>query len=379
MTQLKRSAGLAVFAVVLAIVASSGSAQAQEDEGEEISVRVGEQTSLSAEGVRSYSEGARGIADVRLTRDQTRFIIVGQRAGATSLLLIMSDGTQVQYRITVVGEDEEEDTSGRVAVRENIRLDLYFVSISDTYSHAIGVAFPSVVGATASTASALTLGTTGALGGPYTTAISIVGETFLPRLDIAQSSGWARLYRQAALITANGTEASFNAGGEFNVITQNTLQTTLVKLAFGTNITCRPRYDAESGRVELRITADVSDLTAPNDAGVPGRTVSTVETLVNLELGQSIVLAGFVSRSEQRARTGLPGLSQIPVLGALFGTHSRRYEESEGLMFIVPSVVDAVPLTQRNRIEEAMRIYEDFSGGVDEVEVLDQPRVRQGQ
>lgn len=376
MTQWMRSAALVFF---VALLGTPGSVHAQAaEEGEEITVRVGEQTSLSAEGVRSYSEGARGIADVRLTRDQTRFIIVGQRAGATSLLLIMSDGTQVQYRITVVG-DEEEDTSGRVAVRENIRLDLYFVSISDTYSHAIGVAFPSVIGATASTASALQVDVTRPPGGPFQTSVSIVAETFLPRIDIAQSSGWARLYRQAALVTANGTEASFNAGGEFNVITQNTIQTQLVKLPFGTNITCRPRYDPESGRVELRITADVSDLTAPSSAGVPGRNVSQVETLVNLELGQSIVLAGFVSRSEQRARTGLPGLSQIPVLGALFGSHSRRYEESEGLMFIVPSVVDAVSLTQRNRIEEAMRIYEEFSGGVDEVEVLDQPRVRPAQ
>jgi hypothetical protein len=42
---------------------------------------------------------------------------------------------------------------------------------------------------------------------------------------------------------------------------------------------------------------------------------------------------------------------------------------------VIPTVVEAVPLTQRNRIQEAIRFYEDFDGGVDEVELLEQPRV----
>ena len=103
---------------------------------------------------------------------------------------------------------------------------------------------------------------------------------------------------------------------------------------------------------------------------------NTLETLVNLELGQAIVLGGVIARAEARTRAGLPGLSQIPILGALFGTHSRRFEESEALMFIVPSVVEAVPLQQRNRIQEAIRAYEEYRGGVDEVELLEQPRVQ---
>lgn len=363
-------------ALVSALLLTLASPAFAQEQGEPITLEIGEQTTLGASGVASYSVGGRrGTVDVRLTRDESRFVIVAQSAGTASLLLIMRDGSQVQHRISVAsGEPDEADPSA-VNVRENIRLDLYFVQLSDSYSHAIGIAFPSVIGADANSASSFNLSMTGVTGGDPTTTFQLSALSFLPRIDIAQNNGWARLYRQGTLITANGTEATFRAGGERNVITTNNLGSQLVRIEFGTNISCQPRYDADTGRVELRITASVSDLTGDGGSGVPGRTITNIETLVNLELGQSIVLAGFVARSENRARSGLPGLSQIPVLGALFGSHSRRYEESEGLMFVVPSVADAVPLRRRNRIEEAMRSYDDFSGGVDEVEVHDQPSV----
>ena len=369
------SKALFAFGAALALaIAAPTPAQAQRDT-RELTVQEGEQTSISAEGVRSYSEGVRGIADVRLTSDQTRFIIVGMRPGTTSLLLIMRDGSQVQYRITVEGDEpeEEEGREGSVQARENIRLDLYFVLLSDTYSHAIGINFPSSIGSDSSTAQLNTLWQSGQ---GTNTQLNLIAASALPRVDIAQSNGWARLYRQAALITANGTEATFTSGGEVNVPVQGSLGGELRTIEFGTELTCQPRFDRETGRIELRITADVSDLADDRGTGVPGRSVSTLETLVNLELGQAIVLGGVIARAEARTRAGLPGLSQIPILGALFGTHSRRFEESEALMFIVPSVVEAVPLQQRNRIQEAIRAYEEYRGGVDEVELLEQPRVQ---
>ncbi|HJK94886.1 MAG TPA: pilus assembly protein N-terminal domain-containing protein [Polyangiaceae bacterium LLY-WYZ-15_(1-7)] len=369
------SKALFAFGAALALaIAAPTPAQAQRDT-RELTVQEGEQTSISAEGVRSYSEGVRGIADVRLTSDQTRFIIVGMRPGTTSLLLIMRDGSQVQYRITVEGDEpeEEEVREGSVQARENIRLDLYFVLLSDTYSHAIGINFPSSIGSDSSTAQLNTLWQSGQ---GTNTQLNLIAASALPRVDIAQSNGWARLYRQAALITANGTEATFTSGGEVNVPVQGSLGGELRTIEFGTELTCQPRFDRETGRIELRITADVSDLADDRGTGVPGRSVSTLETLVNLELGQAIVLGGVIARAEARTRAGLPGLSQIPILGALFGTHSRRFEESEALMFIVPSVVEAVPLQQRNRIQEAIRAYEEYRGGVDEVELLEQPRVQ---
>ena len=90
--------------------------------------------------------------------------------------------------------------------------------------------------------------------------------------------------------------------------------------------------------------------------------MSRVETLVNLALGESIVLAGLHAESESRRREGLPILSQIPVLGYLFGSQGLRDERTENLLFIVPTVVEAVELEERDRVHEAYTAYRRFSG-----------------
>jgi len=360
--------------LVLFLATTELSVAADVEAARSMVLRVGEQKSLSARGIRSYSEGAPGLADIRVTRDQSRFVIVGRHEGTTSLLLIRNDGSQVQHTIRIIAADAENGF-GR---RENIRLDLYFVSIQDRYSHQIGLNWPGNIGSTI-TPSEAAIAITGGSGQATQSAFQILPQTFLPSFDLAQAKGWAKMYRQATLVTANGTEAVFTSGGEFNVQVQNNLTVNVESIEFGTKVTVLPRYDSKTGRIELEIVADVSDLDAEKGIhGIPGRITSHVETLVNLELGQSVSLTGIRARTERRKKNGIPGLALIPFIGALFGTHSRETEDNESYMLVVPSVVEPISLSQRDRVEEALRVYESFHGGVDGHELMDQPRVRQG-
>lgn len=357
--------------VLLLTTMAELSATAEVDRPRSIVLRVGEQKSLSARGIRSYSEGAPGPVDIRVTRDQSRFVIVGKQEGTTSLLLIKDDGGQLQFTIRVIAADAHKGFGGR----ENIRLDLYFVSIQDRYSHQIGLNWPGNIGSTI-TPSEAAIAITGGSGQATQTAFQILPQTFLPSFDLAQAKGWAKMYRQATLVTANGTEAVFSSGGEFNVQVQNNLTVNVQAIEFGTKISVLPKYDSKTGRIELEIVADISDLDPEKGVrGIPGRITSHVETLVNLELGQSVSLAGIRARTERRRKNGIPGLALIPFIGALFGTHSRETEDNESYMLVVPSVVEPVSLSQRDRVEEALRVYESFHGGVDGHELMDQPRV----
>ena len=346
---------------LLAVASSSVPASAQQMQRRDLELQIGEQTSLPADGVRSYSEGVAGIADIRVSRETGQFIVLGQRAGQTSLLLIMEDGSQIQYRIVVKGA---ETVTAGVSERDNIRLDFYFVQVSDEYSHKIGLGWPAFIGGAGVSRFTAALDLTTA---SVTSAQLLVTNQPLPRLDLLQASGWARIARQAALITANGNEAVFNSGGEVNVQTTSGLQQTVQAIKFGSQITVLPNYDRSSGRVELRIVTDISDLTDDRGTGFPGRSVSHLETLVNLEMGQAIMLAGIQADSEGSSRTGLPGLSQIPIFGVLFGTHAARSEQTRNVLFIVPTVVDAVSARSRDAIGDAMQIYQDFSGGAEDV------------
>lgn len=362
------------FVLVTVIVVSGAletGADADLNAERTIILRVGEQKSLSARGIKSYSEGAPGFADIRITRDQSRFVVVGKQEGATSLLLIKSDGSQLHYTIRVIPADAIKGFGGR----ENIRLDLYFVLIQDRYGHQIGLNWPGNIGSTLGPSEAA-IAITGGSGQATQSAFQILPQTFLPSFDLAQSRGWAKLYRQATLVTANGTEAVFTSGGEFNVQVQNNLTVNVQAIEFGTKVSVLPKYDSKTGRIELEIVADVSDLDSEKGArGIPGRITSHIETLVNLELGQSVSLAGIRARTERRRRSGIPGLALAPFIGALFGTHSRDIEDDQSYMFVVPSVIEPVSLSQRDRVEEALRVYESFRGDVDDQHLLDQPRV----
>src|SRR5690606_13721703 len=131
-----------------------------------------------------------------------------------------------------------------------------------------------------------------------------------------------------------------------------------------------PRYDSDTGRIELRIHADVAELESDRGTGVPGRMTAALDTIVNLELGQALILGGLTAKSERTTKSGLPGLSQIPLLGILFGSHSRTEDESENVVLIVPSVVDAVSMQDRERLKSALRRYTEYSGGLDEVDFV---------
>ncbi len=333
---------------------------------EEIELQIGEQKVIPSDGVQSYSEAVKGIVDIRLTKDSSQFIVVALAPGQTTLLFLMTDGSEKHYRISVTDPDRPERGKRSVAAveaRDNVRLDFYFVQMNKSYGHQLGIGYPSSVAPKFSAAFDFK-------AGQLDSATAVITDQALPRLDIAQSSGWAKVMRQAAVVTANGEKATFSGGGEVNVPIQNALSSGVIKISFGSEIVVEPAYDAKSGRVELRLHADISELENDRGTGVPGRTTATLDTVVNLELSQSLVLGGLTAKSERSSKSGLPVLSQIPIFGALFGSHANAEEETENVVVIVPSVVDSVSMQDRARIKAALEQYEAFSGDMDDVALV---------
>ncbi|MCA9587802.1 MAG: pilus assembly protein N-terminal domain-containing protein [Myxococcales bacterium] len=407
-----------------AFVARERSALAQKKEThDEIGLAVGETKTLSAAGVKEYSEGVKGVVDVVTTPDGTRFILTGRKPGTTTLLLIKNDGSQAVYDITVatrspqvVEREVQQLLEGVVGVRvrriggrifieggvstENdqkrvqqiaslypgqveslviigsaaerkllVRLDFFFVQYEKTSSYAVGLGWPDAIGGTANQAQVFQNAYTYDFVARTTTSAqaSIVNQP-LPRLDIASRHGWAKIAKQSSVITANGNEATFQSGGEQNFLQAVNLTTTLVSVKFGTNVTVLPRYDSNSKDLEIKVVADVADLTPPASGTVPGRTTTKLETQVTLRLGQALVLSGIKTATQRRDVQGLPGLSEIPVLGLLFGSHRQEKAEVEGAVFIVPSVVDTVPKSALELINNAMSTYKEYSGEIEYVD-----------
>ncbi len=413
---------LAASGVLAVVLATEGTAFAQKGAPhEEINLAVGETKTLPATGVKEYSEGVKGIVDVVPTPDGRTFVITGKKPGTTTLLLIRTDGVQTTYDITVANRNpvqvEKELAQlldrfpgvkprrvgsriileGAVPTKTDlasvqqivsvyggqvdsiviegvaerkllIRLDFFFVQYEKTSGYNVGIGWPSSIGGTNAQNQPVFQSqfTYDFISRTTTAANAQVVQQPLPRLDIAARHGWAKILKQSSVITANGNEATFQNGGESNFLQTVGLAVGLVSVKFGTNVTVLPRYDSNSRDVEIKLAADVADLTAPTvQNGPPGRTTTKLETQVTLKLGQALILSGIKTATQRRNVAGLPGLSEIPVIGLLFATHAQEKQETEGAVFIVPSVVDTVPKSAIELINNALMTYKEFSGEVD--------------
>jgi pilus assembly protein CpaC len=416
-----------VVATVLAIArpveaqrpaAAAGAGGSRVGRTEELNISVGENKTIAADGVVNYSEGSPGVADVRLTTDGSQFVVIGVKAGTTTLLLIFRDGSHKNWVINVFsrppdqierelqqllqsdvgvhlrrvglrffiegGVSTEADQKryehiaslypgqveslvqvGSVAQDRqlNVRIDFFFAQFNRDFGYNVGVTWPSTVGD-----SLVGSATWDFLAHAITQATASVVNQPLPFLDIAQHRGWAKVLRQATLITGNGSEAKLSNGGEQNFLIANNLVANIRAIEFGLNLAVLPRFDPDSRDMEVKVVADVGDLTPPGvSTTLPGRNTAKIETVVHLKLGQSIVLSGISVRTQRHEVTGIPILSDIPVLGLLFGGHMREEADTEGAVFIVPSIVDNLGQAPAMLIDGALRDYERFSGNIGEV------------
>jgi pilus assembly protein CpaC len=437
---LLRRFSLIALAVLLAAGWPSGSgAQPKpppeiKEESQVLDLAVGENRTIRATDVRNYSEGSPGIVDVKLTTDGTQFVVSGQKPGQTTLLLIHKDGSHTNYSInvfvrspTAVEKELHELLDGTIGLRLrrvgarffieggvsseadqrrlahiaalypgqveslgevgsiaddrqfNIRIDFYFVQFNKESGYQVGLAWPARIGGDNIITSTLAFDF---VANTTSSATASITNQPLPSLDIASRRGWAKVLKQATIITGNGAEARFDSGGEQNFTVSTNFTANIHAIAFGVNLVVLPRFDRLTREMEVKIAAENSDLVpAAGGTNLPGRDTSKLSTIVHLKLGQSIVLSGISSRTQRHRTSGLPLLSEIPILGLLFGSHQHTEADVEGAVLIIPSIIESLPKASLDGVRKAMAQYEEFSGKLRPIDfmnktppIIEQPR-----
>jgi general secretion pathway protein D len=84
--------------------------------------------------------------------------------------------------------------------------------------------------------------------------------------------------------------------------------------------------------------SDPGTVTNPGDA--PPIDTRSIQTIVNVQSGQTMVMGGLIRDFKTNTSSGLPLLSRIPIIGGLFGTQTLSTLRSELLMFVTPRVVE---------------------------------------
>jgi pilus assembly protein CpaC len=164
------------------------------------------------------------------------------------------------------------------------------------------------------------------------------------------SNGTATILSEPVLTVVSGHSASFLSGGEFAVPTivgvegVGAQQTTFH--GFGTSLVVTPAV-LDRDLIRMKITPEFSQLDSANTVnGIPGVDTRRAETTVQLREGQTIVLAGLISRqtNTQTAKLGFWG--DAPVVGPLFSGKRSIQEETELLILVTPEIVRAMDCEQ---------------------------------
>ena len=153
-----------------------------------------------------------------------------------------------------------------------------------------------------------------------------------------------RVLAEPNVMAISGQEGSFLAGGKFYIpVAQDNNKVTLEEKEFGVGLRFTPTV-LSGGRINLRVAPEVSELSREgvgiNATGINGTAILPVvttrraSTTVQLYDGQSFAIGGLIKNNLVTSLKGLPGLDQVPVLGALFRSTDFQQDRTE-LVFVI--------------------------------------------
>jgi general secretion pathway protein D len=121
--------------------------------------------------------------------------------------------------------------------------------------------------------------------------------------------------------------------------TTNVVTTTSQYIDTGVLLQVTPHINA-GGLVTLDVQAEVSDPGNFLPGEAPPINTRSVQTMVSVQSGQTMVMGGLIGETKQISSEGLPLLSRIPIIGGLFGDQTLKNNRTELIMFITPRVVE---------------------------------------
>lgn len=174
----------------------------------------------------------------------------------------------------------------------------------------------------------------------------LFGLNVAAALDLSESAGLVSTLANPNLTTVSGETAEFLAGGSFPVVTSSNNGTSVEYKTYGVNLTYTPIVLAD-GRISLRVRSEVSDISSQGAVRiggleVPATTTRMAETTVELGSGQSMMIAGLLSNQLGSSVSKVPGVGDVPVLGALFKSNGWKRNETELMIVITPYLVKPV-------------------------------------
>jgi pilus assembly protein CpaC len=192
-----------------------------------------------------------------------------------------------------------------------------------------------------------------------------------------ERAGVIRTLAEPTLSAISGESATFLAGGQFPIPAGLSCDTTksppLCQASiefknFGVSMNFTPVVMSE-GRISLKVMTEVSDLSSDNalplsvpgaaNVTIPSIRVRRADTTVEIPSGGALAMAGMIQEQTKQAINGIPGLQQVPVLGALFRSRDYVNNQTELMILVTPYIVRAVAQKDLSRPDDGFADVSD--------------------
>jgi len=355
---------LRVLGIIAAIMMISGSASAQETAVTRIDLPIGRAYPYRAAEVITRVTVANPANADAVVVSEREIVVNAIAAGEGDIILWLQSGARVHFRVQVHTPADRMQIALAVKFAEVRRDALRELGVSAVYRDKnvrVGTGNlnndspidPATGTFTVPSASR------------FLTILTDFGtDDLLAFLDAQEQNGRAHVLAEPTIMTANRELATFLAGGELPIpVVQGTggaqSAVTIQYREFGIRLRFTPEIVSDS-LIKLQVTPEVSDLDFTNAVllqgfRIPAFRTRRIESTVDVRRNTSLVLSGLFSNSDERVKTGVPLLKDIPILGQLFSSTRYQKNETELIVIVTPVIVD--PL--RPRAEDIMRFQTD--------------------
>jgi len=282
--------------------------------------------------------GGPQLPNVRITADAVNnAVLVYARADEYKIVeraLIQLDRPRLQVAIEV--------TIAEVTLNDQLNYGVQFWLKGGAVSNTVTGVIPSVANNLVS--NPVGPGLTGGLN-------VVVGNALTPRVVInaLHQITDVRILSNPSLVVVDNGDATLEVGNQIPISTgsatvlsaNNAVVNTVDYKNTGIIMHVQPRVNS-NGSVLLNIDQEISAVPLESNSSTsltPTITQRKVSSQISVVSGQTVLLAGLIQDQQEKTRGGVPGLNQIPYIGAAFGTSGKSDERTELIIFIKPQII----------------------------------------
>lgn len=193
-----------------------------------------------------------------------------------------------------------------------------------------------------------------------------IGPNWDLAMTAAESDSRASVIQRPRIQTSQAVPAQFFVGETVPYVTSTYNyggaygnSSSYSQLSVGVELDVTPFINPD-GEVAMQIQQEIDDLdgyTAITGVGnVPNTTKRTLNTTITVRDRDTVMLGGFIKTDKSTAKSGVPFLSSIPLIGDLFSQRSDQKDREELVVLMRPTVLKTPELAARNTIQEEQRL-----------------------